>query len=41
LATLTVTIGLSAEAVFTLATRAAEQLLGREEYIQAVLGGSP
>jgi multicomponent Na+:H+ antiporter subunit D len=41
LAASTVTIGLSAEAVFTLATRAAEQLLGREEYIQAVLGGSP
>jgi multicomponent Na+:H+ antiporter subunit D len=41
LAALTVTIGLGAEAVFTLATRAAEQLLHREEYIQAVLGGPP
>lgn len=39
LAALTVTIGLGAEAVFTLATRAAEQLLHREGYIQAVLGG--
>jgi multicomponent Na+:H+ antiporter subunit D len=41
LAVLTVTIGLGAEAVFTLATRAAEQLLDREAYIQAVLGGPP
>jgi multicomponent Na+:H+ antiporter subunit D len=41
LAALTVTIGLGAEAVFTVATRAAEQLLHREEYIQAVLGGPP
>ncbi len=39
LAALTVAIGLGAEAVFTLATRAAEQLLHREEYIRAVLGG--
>jgi multicomponent Na+:H+ antiporter subunit D len=41
LAGLTVTIGLGAEGVFTLATRAAEQLLHREGYIQAVLGGPP
>ena len=41
LAALTVTIGLGAEAVFALATRAAEQLLDREEYIRAVLGGPP
>jgi multicomponent Na+:H+ antiporter subunit D len=39
LAALTVTIGLGAEAVFTFARRAAEQLLHREEYIRAVLGG--
>ncbi len=41
LAALTVTIGLAAEPFFDLATRAAEQLLNREDYIQAVLGGSP
>ncbi len=41
LAALTVAIGLGAEFVFTLATGAAEQLLHREGYIQAVLGGSP
>jgi multicomponent Na+:H+ antiporter subunit D len=41
LAAVTVMIGLGAEAVFALATRAAEQLLQREEYIQAVLGGPP
>jgi len=40
LAALTVAIGLGAEAVFVLATRAAEQLLDRDEYIRAVLGGS-
>ncbi|MCC7423673.1 MAG: Na+/H+ antiporter subunit D [Planctomycetaceae bacterium] len=39
LATLTIAIGLGAEAVFTLAMRAAQQLIHREEYIQAVLGG--
>src|SRR5688572_19903527 len=39
LAAFTVTIGLGADAVFTLATRAAEQLIDREGYIQAVLGG--
>jgi multicomponent Na+:H+ antiporter subunit D len=41
LAALTVAIGLGAEAVFTLAMRAAEQLLDREAYIRAVLGGQP
>jgi multicomponent Na+:H+ antiporter subunit D len=41
LAALTVSIGLGAEVVFTLATRGAEQLLHREGYIQAVLGGPP
>jgi multicomponent Na+:H+ antiporter subunit D len=40
LAALTVAIGLCAEPVFTLATRAAEQLLNRDQYIQAVLGGA-
>jgi len=39
LAALTVLIGLAAEPVFTLTTRAAEQLTDREEYIRAVLGG--
>lgn len=39
LALLTVCIGLGAEAVFLLATRAAEQLLDRGAYIHAVLGG--
>jgi multicomponent Na+:H+ antiporter subunit D len=41
LAVLTVAIGLGAEPVFTLAMGAAEQLLHREEYIRAVLGGPP
>jgi len=41
LALLTVAIGLGAEFVFTLATGAAEQLLHRESYIQAVMGGTP
>ncbi len=41
LAVLTVAIGLGAEFVFTLATAAAEQLLNREAYIHAVLGGLP
>jgi multicomponent Na+:H+ antiporter subunit D len=41
LAALTVAIGLGAEAVFTLARRAAEQLLDREGYIRAVLGEPP
>ena len=40
LATLTVTIGLATEPVFSLATRAAEQLLNPAGYIEAVLGGS-
>jgi multicomponent Na+:H+ antiporter subunit D len=39
LAALTVTIGLAAEPVFVLATRAADQLADREGYIRAVLGG--
>lgn len=38
LATFTVAIGLGAQPIFMLATRAAEQLLHRNEYIQAVLG---
>ncbi len=37
----TVTIGLSAELFFELASRAAGQLLDPSEYIQAVLGGGP
>ncbi len=41
LAAMTVTIGLGAEAVFALARGAAEQLLDREEYVRAVLGGLP
>jgi multicomponent Na+:H+ antiporter subunit D len=41
LAALTVAIGLGAEPIFTLATRAAEQLLHRNEYIHAVLGVAP
>jgi multicomponent Na+:H+ antiporter subunit D len=40
LATLTVAIGLAAEPVFGLATRAAEQLASPDEYIRAVLGES-
>jgi multicomponent Na+:H+ antiporter subunit D len=40
LAALTVLIGLFAEPVFTVAMRAAEQLLDPSEYIRAVLGGS-
>jgi multicomponent Na+:H+ antiporter subunit D len=39
LAAITVAIGLGAQPVFTLATRAAEQLLDRDEYVRAVLGG--
>jgi multicomponent Na+:H+ antiporter subunit D len=39
LVTLTVVIGLLAERFFVIAARAAEQLLNREEYIRAVLGG--
>jgi multicomponent Na+:H+ antiporter subunit D len=38
LAALTVTIGIAAEPVFQLATRAAEQLVDRDAYIRAVLG---
>jgi multicomponent Na+:H+ antiporter subunit D len=41
LASLTVSIGLAAGPVFVLATRAAEQLIDREGYIRAVLGGPP
>lgn len=41
LAALTVVIGLAAEPIFVVATRAAEQLLNPSEYIQAVLGGLP
>jgi multicomponent Na+:H+ antiporter subunit D len=40
LATLTVTIGLATEPVYSLSMRAAEQLLNPAGYIQAVLGGS-
>jgi multicomponent Na+:H+ antiporter subunit D len=39
LALITVLLGLGAEPVFDLATRAAEQLLNPEAYIQTVLGG--
>jgi multicomponent Na+:H+ antiporter subunit D len=39
LAALSVVIGLLAEPSFAVAARAAEQLLNREEYIRAVLGG--
>lgn len=41
LAALTVAIGLGAEPVFALARGAAEQLLDREGYVRAVLGGPP
>jgi multicomponent Na+:H+ antiporter subunit D len=41
LAALTVTIGLGAEFVFELARGAADQLLDREGYVRAVLGGPP
>ena len=40
LAALTVTIGLWAEPIFTLSTRAAEQLLDPTDYINTVLGGT-
>jgi len=39
LAVLTLTIGFMGEPIFTLSTRAAEQLLNPTEYIQTVLGG--
>ncbi len=39
LAVLTVIVGLVAEPVFAMATRAAQQLMNPTEYIQAVLGG--
>lgn len=41
LATLTVLIGLAAQPVFDLSARAADQLLDRRAYVQAVLGGGP
>jgi multicomponent Na+:H+ antiporter subunit D len=41
LAVLTVLVGLVAEPVFALATRAAHQLMNPAEYIHAVLGGRP
>lgn len=41
LAAITVVIGLMAEPVFILASRAANQLLSPVEYVTAVLGGSP
>jgi multicomponent Na+:H+ antiporter subunit D len=41
LAATTVAIGLGAEFVFALAAAAAEQLLDREGYVRAVLGGPP
>jgi multicomponent Na+:H+ antiporter subunit D len=41
LAALTVAIGLGAEPVFAVARGAAEQLLDREGYVRAVLGGPP
>jgi multicomponent Na+:H+ antiporter subunit D len=39
LAGLTVIIGLAAEPIFSLATRAAEHLINRDDYARAVLGG--
>jgi multicomponent Na+:H+ antiporter subunit D len=39
MAAIIVTIGIGAESVFALATRAAEQLMDPTEYIQSVLGG--
>jgi multicomponent Na+:H+ antiporter subunit D len=41
LAVLTVIVGLVAEPVFALASRAAQQLMDPTQYIQAVLGGRP
>jgi len=41
LATLTIAIGLLAEPVFDLSSRAASQLLAPEEYVSAVLGSVP
>jgi multicomponent Na+:H+ antiporter subunit D len=41
LAVLTLCIGLGAEPVFSVATRAADQLLERDEYIRAVLEPTP
>ncbi|MBI1992813.1 MAG: Na+/H+ antiporter subunit D [Deltaproteobacteria bacterium] len=41
LAALTVAMGVAAEPVFTLATRAAEQLMNPADYIRAVLGEGP
>ena len=41
LASITVAIGLAAEPAFELATRAAGQLLDRDAYVQAVMGGLP
>ena len=41
LAVLTIAIGLGAEPVFALATRAAHQLIDSSEYIAAVMGGRP
>jgi multicomponent Na+:H+ antiporter subunit D len=41
LAALTIAIGIGAAPVFRLATRAAEQLLDRQEYVRAVLGEMP
>jgi multicomponent Na+:H+ antiporter subunit D len=41
LAAITVALGLGAEFVFALARAAAEQLLDREGYVRAVLGGPP
>ena len=41
LAIITVSIGLAAGPLFSLATRAADQLLDPSEYINTVLGGAP
>ena len=41
LAALTVFIGLAAEPLLALVSRAAEQLMNPAEYIDSVLGGSP
>src|SRR5690606_13039093 len=40
LAALTITIGLAGQPVYELAERAAQQLLDRDRYIEAVLGGA-
>jgi len=41
LSLLTVSMTIGAEPLFALTSRAAQQLLQREEYVRAVLGGTP